>query len=138
MTLVFLSCKKSNPLYTNSCDFINSQIDIDKNKKADLVLISGVGCGYCERALKQLEDLDRESTNIIVYEIGSKVHIEKMHSKYFSKYAFIEADSCDMFDDIYFPTYYLFIDGKQIWKRKGFYENTVDVVHQKINKQHRI
>ena len=106
-----------------------NEANILNSNEYTLIVITSAGCGYCDLALRQLNHYQGlKNINVIIYDKGRPEDTKRLYGKYFDKYLFVNGNTCDLFSDDYFPTYYLFKGRKKIWKRKGYYENTLDKV----------
>jgi hypothetical protein len=117
----------------SECPIINPEYYSEENTNYTLVVVSGAGCGYCARALNYLLDLDTlMDLEIIIYEFGPIEKIEKMHSKYFKNYLFIQGDSCSAYNPkMLLPTFFLYLDSKLVWKHKGQENNKGNITEIK-------
>ncbi|WP_196890990.1 hypothetical protein [Aureivirga marina] len=133
--LIFISCSHKNINVLNSCSYISENDKFNSQKEYTLILISGYGCGYCNLALKQLDEINEDNLQIIIYEFGSEEDILKGHGEFVEKYTFINTDECNLFkitDANYFPEYRLYKEGERIWKRTGYYKDTPKVISEEI------
>jgi thioredoxin-related protein len=105
----------------SECPVVNPEYHSEEKSSYTLVVVSGAGCGYCARALNYLLDLDTlKDLEIIIYEFDTLEKIEKMHSKYFKNYLFIQGDYCSAYNPkMLLPTFFLYRESKLVWKHKG-------------------
>ncbi|MCF6214479.1 MAG: hypothetical protein L3J45_10700 [Flavobacteriaceae bacterium] len=144
--LIFLSffyggiaAQKTEPNF-NDFNIVNQDVSISNNKDYKLIMVSGAGCGYCDIALKNLLKLKKQATNIniTIYEFGGIKRIANMYkgSDYFKNFVFINAEKENIlkFNANFLPFFYLYKNGKLIWKEKGIGKNTIDKIFKKVEK----
>jgi len=118
-----IAAQKAEPSF-NNINIVNQDVSINNNKDYKLIMVSGAGCGYCDIALKNLLKFKKNTNkiNITIYEFGGKKRIVNMYksSKYFEKFVFINAEKekFNKFNANFLPFFYLYKNGKLIWKEK--------------------
>lgn len=94
-------------------------------------MISGLGCGYCEKALRDFKVFDETLVNVIVLEYGTSIKALKRHASHYSKYKFLSPETieCDAGKVNFFPIFYLYNSKEFIWNYKGYAHDLVDKIY---------
>ena len=107
-----------------------------KSSKYTLLLYAAIGCGYSQAAIKKLQDYQScDEFQIVVVEDDSTSWILEHQEKYFSTASFYSNEAKNVRFKNFFPQYFLYKNGKLIWRKKGYTKQVQTILQDKMNCQ---
>ncbi len=104
-----------------------------ENSKYTLVLYAAIGCGYSQAAIKKLQGFEGcNEFQIVVVEDDSTSRILEHQEKYFSTAAFYSNEDKNVRFKNLFPQYFLYENGKLIWRKKGYVKQVNTILNDKM------
>ncbi|WP_196885682.1 hypothetical protein [Aureivirga sp. CE67] len=105
----------------SSVEVLNTKEYFKEEKEFTLIMTAGVGCGYCNQAMKDLLIFDKSpKLNIVVAEFGNPMTIKRYHQRYLDKYLFINPKDGSVFPNDFYPIFQLYKGKELIWGYEGY------------------
>ncbi|WP_196891276.1 hypothetical protein [Aureivirga marina] len=135
LILFFASCKTIEyiPNYSEVKVLNPKKEYLLKEKKYTLIMTSGLGCGYCNAAMKALQKFKHsDNLKIVVAEFGNEHTIKRYHARYMDSYLFINPKDASIFSNKFFPIFNLYKGNQLVWGYDGYRETHISKIESII------
>ena len=113
----------------DTLEVLNSKEYLTQEKEYTLIMTSGLGCGYCNSAMKALQKFKHSNQlKIVIAEFGNAITIKRYHARFFDSYLFLNPKDGSVFSNRFFPIFKLYKGAELIWAYEGYREGHISKI----------